>query len=348
LFEVGKVIHDSVNSMSFADDIRQISTLIRTFINKIDYGRDFEKQLNFYVECRRAFSNFDSVKYDLVVCTSAMAIRTLRIVRGHHTNKTAAFVRACCAFCFITIPSMEEVAARVRLYIMSGQVALINNCLPQAEALISTAVELMNDFPATRESEGKSQSTEAEFYQLAQELMSLLIVHPGHPELGAFNCIDALTRAIDGYAWEQNSQPKWLLHLRLVVTLSTLAQVRLPYHIEGVDSNDILYGGDDGYQADVQRHIDEHFAKVLERMGALKDDPDPASKRQQTEMAMEIFNALVVHSELNGKSATLAANLFTLAKKSGARDSLLRAALEHLRNSEGLTQELFKKLSAIN
>jgi hypothetical protein len=52
MFEVGKTVHDSINALSFADDIRQISTYIAAFIKKVDYGDDLEKQLNFYVDCR--------------------------------------------------------------------------------------------------------------------------------------------------------------------------------------------------------------------------------------------------------------------------------------------------------
>ena len=106
---VGKTVHDSINALSFEDEVRQISTSIAAFIRKVDYDMDFEKQLNFYVECRyvcgsalarccsrgdsRAFSNLDSVKEMLVTCAANLAMRTLRVVNGSHTRKTAAFVR---------------------------------------------------------------------------------------------------------------------------------------------------------------------------------------------------------------------------------------------------------------
>ena len=93
IFEVGKIIHDSINSMSFSDEIRQISNLISIFIKKINYGMDFEKQLNFYVDCRRAFANLDAVKKTLVLVAAGLAMKTHSVIRGNHTKRTAAFVR---------------------------------------------------------------------------------------------------------------------------------------------------------------------------------------------------------------------------------------------------------------
>ena len=63
-------------------------------------------------------------------------MRTLGIVRGKHTKKTAAFVRTCLAFCYITIPSMEEVFSRLYLYLVSATCALLNGSLPQEEAFL--------------------------------------------------------------------------------------------------------------------------------------------------------------------------------------------------------------------
>lgn len=58
-------------------------------------------------------------------------------MRGHHTRRTSAFVRACAAFCFITIPSLTLVHTRLQLYLLSGQVALLNQCLGQGVSRIN-------------------------------------------------------------------------------------------------------------------------------------------------------------------------------------------------------------------
>ena len=42
--------------------------------------------------------------------------------------------QAMAAFSFITVPSIRDAKTRILLYLESGQVAMINNCLGQAEA----------------------------------------------------------------------------------------------------------------------------------------------------------------------------------------------------------------------
>jgi len=58
--------YESYSALTVDDEKRQIGNLISGFIKKVDYGRDFEQQLSFYVEARSAFPNLDSVHAQLV------------------------------------------------------------------------------------------------------------------------------------------------------------------------------------------------------------------------------------------------------------------------------------------
>ncbi len=62
-----------------------------------------------------------------------LAMETRRLVKGNHTRKTAAFVRACAAYTFITIPSLEDVLHKLSLYLLCGRVAVANGALSQGE-----------------------------------------------------------------------------------------------------------------------------------------------------------------------------------------------------------------------
>ena len=62
-------MHDTVNSLTYEDEIRQIGALISTFVTAVQYDDDPEKLLNFYVEARANFTNLDVVLKRLVqVC----------------------------------------------------------------------------------------------------------------------------------------------------------------------------------------------------------------------------------------------------------------------------------------
>ncbi|XP_010156050.1 PREDICTED: UPF0505 protein C16orf62-like, partial [Eurypyga helias] len=124
-------MHDSVNALTLDDEKRMLATLINGFIKMVSFGRDFEQQLSFYVEARSMFCNLEPVLVQLIHSVNQLAMETRKVMKGNHSRKTAAFVRACVAFCFITIPSLSSIFTRLNLYLHSGQVALANQCLSQ-------------------------------------------------------------------------------------------------------------------------------------------------------------------------------------------------------------------------
>lgn len=60
------VLHDSVDALTPEDELKQIGSIICVVVRKINYGRDVEQQLKFYVEARSCFSNIDSVLITLI------------------------------------------------------------------------------------------------------------------------------------------------------------------------------------------------------------------------------------------------------------------------------------------
>lgn len=98
LFDVARSCHDSIDSLSFDDDRKQMSLLIINFVRQIDFGRDLEQQLNVFVECRQAFTSLDLVSQELVLRVALLSMRAHRFVKGNHSKKTAAFVKACLAY----------------------------------------------------------------------------------------------------------------------------------------------------------------------------------------------------------------------------------------------------------
>lgn len=130
------------------------------------------------MEARASFTNLDSVHAQLVQSVNRLAVETRKVVKGHHTRKTASFVRACAAYCFITVPSITSIFTKLELYLLSGQVALLNQCLGQADACFKAALSLVPDLPKVIEIDGKQKCSEQYLISFLCNFLSTLIVVP--------------------------------------------------------------------------------------------------------------------------------------------------------------------------
>lgn len=179
VFEVGRILHDSIDSLSPIGERKQIALLLNGFIEKIDFGRDLEQQLNSYVECRAIFSNLDEIKDRLITCVCNLAVRAYKFMKGKHNKKTSAFTKACFAYCHITIPSIDDALRKLELLLFCSQVALLNQCLPQTDAFLKSAISLLPDVPAIDEVDGKRVHSEDKLAMFIKSLLATLVVVPG-------------------------------------------------------------------------------------------------------------------------------------------------------------------------
>ena len=129
LMRICRLMHDSINSLSSDDEVRAIGCLVSTgLLRAVSFGADLDQQLAFLVECRAAFCNIDPVLKQLVHMVNQVAAEVHGAGGGGlagttgHSRRTAAFARACAAYAFITIPSLNGVFHRLALYVESGQV----------------------------------------------------------------------------------------------------------------------------------------------------------------------------------------------------------------------------------
>ena len=112
-------------------------------------------QLNMFVECRAAFPNLDAVKDRLILAVANLAMKAHIFMKGRHTKKTSAFVKACLAYCHVTVPSISDIFRRLELLLHCAQVALLNQCLPQTDTFLKATISLIPDVPLTEEVEYK-------------------------------------------------------------------------------------------------------------------------------------------------------------------------------------------------
>ncbi|KAJ8664206.1 hypothetical protein QAD02_024471 [Eretmocerus hayati] len=318
LMFIMRIMHDSVSALTVEDEKRQIGQLICAIIQRIDHGRDFEKQLNFYVETRGAFHNLDIVHVQLVQCVNRLSVDTRKIVRGHHTRRTSAFVRSCAAFCFITIPSLTLVHTRLQLYLLSGQVALLNQCYGQADACFKAALSLVPEMPKFLDIDGRNRSSEPYLLSYLSNFLSTLLVVPDSPEHGVLYLMRGLLNAVQRY-FDDNNMTKSQLYLRVLDLLSTMNRETYPYHIDKVDSNDKLYGSDQKFISEV----DKMCSKILEELlSHLKNLGVTGQLEKQSTLALELFIHMIIRADLTKPPLSqMAIKLWNLSQKHNVADT---------------------------
>uniref|UniRef100_A0A671MNJ0 VPS35 endosomal protein-sorting factor-like n=1 Tax=Sinocyclocheilus anshuiensis TaxID=1608454 RepID=A0A671MNJ0_9TELE len=293
LLHICKTMHDSVNALTLDDEKRSLSLLINGFIRMVSFGRDFEQQLSFCVEARATFCNLEPVIIHLI--------------------------HACAAYSFITIPSLTSIFSRLNLYLLSGQVALANQCLSQADAFLKAAVSLLPEVPRTISIEGKQRSSEPFLLDFINNFLSTLLVVPDHPEQGVLYLVRGLLNMVQDYTWEDNSDAKIRVYISALPLLAAMSQESYLYTIPKVDSNETLYGGDPKFIAEINKLCETLIAQVLDHLKGLGRDE---GVRRQGSLAFSLFGCLLAHGDLrNNKLNQLAVNLWNLSHKHGFCDT---------------------------
>nr|XP_009681723.1 PREDICTED: UPF0505 protein C16orf62 homolog isoform X1 [Struthio camelus australis] len=318
--EVCKCIMEAfINALTLEDEKRMLAVLINGFVKMVSFGRDFEQQLSFYVEARSMFCNLEPVLVQLIHSVNQLAMETRKVMKGNHSRKTAAFVRACVAFCFITIPSLSSIFMRLNLYLHSGQVALANQCLSQADAFFKAAVSLVPEVPKMINIDGKMRPSDSFLLEFLCNFFSTLLVVPDHPEQGVLFLVRGLLNVIQDYTWEDNSDDKIRIYTNVLHLLSAMTQETYIYHVDKVDSNDTLYGGDSKFLAEINKLCETVIAQILDHLKTLGKEE---TLKRQSQLALYFFNTILAHGDLrNNKLNQLSVNLWNLAQKHGFADT---------------------------
>uniref|UniRef100_A0A674N0B5 VPS35 endosomal protein-sorting factor-like n=1 Tax=Takifugu rubripes TaxID=31033 RepID=A0A674N0B5_TAKRU len=272
MLHICKTMHDSVNALTLEDEKRSLALLIIGFIRMVSFGRDFEQQLSFCVEARATFCNLEPVLVQLIHTVNQLAMETRKVMKGNHSRKTAAFVRACAAYSFITIPSLSNIFSRLNLYLLSGQVALANQCLSQADAFLKAAVSILPEVPRSISVEGKFRSSENFLLDFINNFLATLLVVPDHPEHGVLYLVRGLLNMVQDYTWEDNSDAKVRVYTSALPLLAAMSQETYLYSIPKMDSNETLYGGDPKFLSEINKLCETLIGQILDHLKALSKD----------------------------------------------------------------------------
>ncbi|KAL5273537.1 C16orf62 family protein [Megaselia abdita] len=318
LLYVCKILNDSVNALTVDDEKKLIGDLISGFIKSVNYGKKFEEQLLFYVEARSVFPNLDSVLYTLIQCVNNLAIETRRIVNSNHTKKTAAFVKACAAYCVITIPSLTSISTQMELYLASGQVALLNICLGQSDACFESAINLISDLPTTNEADGTTKCSELFLVSYLSSLLSTLICVPDSPDQGVLYLVRLMLDVLKDYPFDENSTALSIIYFRTIDMLYSQSLDEFPYSIPNVVSNLDLYGRDKKFINEINAICSQIVEDILVM---LKNYGDSGFLKMQCSVALELVVKLMQYSDLTEPTILqLVNNLWVLASKIKSQD----------------------------
>ncbi|XP_037897035.1 VPS35 endosomal protein sorting factor-like isoform X2 [Glossina fuscipes] len=313
LMYIGKILNDSLTALTVADEKRQISQLISNFIRKVYFGRDLECQLSFYVEARGTFSNLDTVYGTLVQNVNKLAMEAYSIVHSQRTRKTQAFAKACIAFSFITIPSISCICQQMDLYMLSGQVALVNQCMGQADACFEAALNLIAELPTALEIDGKVKPMDSYVVSYLSNMLATLVVVPDSPEEGVLYLLRLLLDVIQKFSFAANSLGPVTVYLNVLDMLYVQSLEDFPYHITGVISNDELYGRDPKFLNEVNNlcvYVVEKILQQLKQLGAEQQ------YKMQTILSLELMLRIIRYANLyKEQTFQLALNLWLLARK---------------------------------
>ena len=131
------------------------------------------------------------------------------------------------------------------------------------------------------------------------------------------------------YSWDPHADSKTLLYANVLAGLSAMSQEYLPYHIDRVDSNDALYGGDPKFLAELEQIAATLLAEILAQVQALDL---PETRRRQAQLCWELFNRIVAHANLTNRGVfTMATSCWTVAMKQEHLDpKLVSRSLESI------------------
>jgi hypothetical protein len=257
-----------------------------------------------------------------------MIHQTFNLMNGKHSKQTYTFIKSCFAFIHITIPSIDDIIKRLKFFFISGQIALMNNLLPQADTLLKAAIETIRDVPSTITLPNNTiLDTENDLVEFILSFTSCLVAAPGNPEYGPFYLFKGLLTVVQNYSWPNGSDSKIRLLMNTLSTLCAFYQEELPYsYLSG--GNDILYMEDETFHEDILKIGNNILDLILKELEVLEKDTDVSSVRKYSTCCIDLINSLTCHSSMTPKIEELKRDLIDKSKRSKETSKYLENSLK--------------------
>lgn len=87
------------------------------FTSKVNFSDDFEQTLSFLAEMRATFGYIPEVTVSLIYKAANLAFTARKKAKGRITKKLVSFLQATLAYCYITVPVIEDPQTKLNLYL---------------------------------------------------------------------------------------------------------------------------------------------------------------------------------------------------------------------------------------
>eukprot|EP01138_Halocafeteria_seosinensis_P006057 gb/GECG01006192.1/.p1 GENE.gb/GECG01006192.1/~~gb/GECG01006192.1/.p1 ORF type:complete len:1148 (+),score=150.73 gb/GECG01006192.1/:1-3444(+) len=289
MLDVARNVAQGIDSMASQDTRRRVDTILSSFIRKPYFSRDLEKHLNLLVDARAAFSyaSSDNVNSTLVAEALKLCVQALNFVKFRHKDETRNFVKTVLAYCHVTVPSLADPFRRIKYFAHSGEIALANNCLGQADGLFRAAVQEIPPVASALNGEPVNSAQallilydnskmENEFLLSMDFLCSRLLTMPGHPSHGGVYLLRSLLNGCRRIPWSPERGGFCHVLLNLLQLLFVFAQNYLPQEhkpkVSDFQWNSELFANDPAYSRELTELLESVINTFMSSVDSLKEN----------------------------------------------------------------------------
>ncbi|KAH7689682.1 hypothetical protein AAVH_40318, partial [Aphelenchoides avenae] len=190
VIDICKRLHDSVGAYSAENDVDEAARLIQAALDRFSLDADPEQALTFLVSCRASLMNIDQIQKYIVLRIIALSLYVIRSAK--YSSSRSAFLQACLANLYITIPSLSDPLQRLQLNVQSTQVAFAALAFLQVDAFLEATLDCFDELDPSQHAAFRSQGV---------YFLSLMVQIPTFDENAPLNVFRRFLATVEKFQW---------------------------------------------------------------------------------------------------------------------------------------------------
>lgn len=321
LLELAQTLYQSLSVLSAIDVIEKATNVIENFLYRVDFNNSIDAHLNFLISARQNFPTSSK----LLSAISRITLRLATIVASRKPAQYNVTLRSLFAFVFVTVPSISDINERASLHLHAAQVALICNVICFSHSFFDEFVDTLKLIP--------SNQNASFVYSLMIRAFNLLLMMPTKPAVtDPYQQIrDFVTSAVRRN-WPDDESVK--LALESLVLMSHSLRSQYQFTIEGVNSNDVLFAGNEEFKEKGANFISRMVPRFMSALSRLTSKGVMASKTKVPLISLRAMSLLPELYEFDDKLCHKMKEFanFSMHGDSKTLVDLRKATTYHLKN----------------